>query len=149
MFTERDREAIRAWARRKGYEPEPFLAECEAREEATHMFTCPRCGMRSNNRMDAREGYCGNCHDYTRGENRDPGAVNQQMLAAFERTSQSLRIFEQAYERLRVAFEAGAITAQQFSAAVGRIANRDRDAEAEAIGLSTEVSGGSGYARAR
>jgi ribosomal protein S27AE len=29
------------------------------------MFTCPRCGMTSHNVNDAREGYCGNCHDYT------------------------------------------------------------------------------------
>jgi hypothetical protein len=28
-------------------------------------FTCPRCGMTSHNPNDAREGYCGNCHDWT------------------------------------------------------------------------------------
>lgn len=28
-------------------------------------FTCPRCGMTSHNRNDIREGYCGNCHDWT------------------------------------------------------------------------------------
>lgn len=30
-------------------------------------FTCPRCGMTSHNPNDAREGYCGNCHDWTGG----------------------------------------------------------------------------------
>jgi rubrerythrin len=29
-------------------------------------FTCPRCGMTSHNANDVREGYCGNCHDWTR-----------------------------------------------------------------------------------
>jgi len=28
-------------------------------------FTCPRCGMTSYNLNDVREGYCGNCHDWT------------------------------------------------------------------------------------
>lgn len=28
-------------------------------------FTCPRCGMTSHNPNDIREGYCGNCHDWT------------------------------------------------------------------------------------
>lgn len=29
-------------------------------------ITCPRCGMTSHNENDVREGYCGNCHDWTR-----------------------------------------------------------------------------------
>lgn len=28
-------------------------------------ITCPRCGMTSANPNDVREGYCGNCHDWT------------------------------------------------------------------------------------
>ena len=28
-------------------------------------FTCPRCGMTSHHPDDVREGYCGNCHDWT------------------------------------------------------------------------------------
>jgi hypothetical protein len=28
-------------------------------------ITCPVCGMTSHNPNDAREGYCGNCHDWT------------------------------------------------------------------------------------
>jgi hypothetical protein len=28
-------------------------------------FRCPRCGRRSYNPNDIREGYCGNCHDWT------------------------------------------------------------------------------------
>lgn len=28
--------------------------------------TCPRCGMTSYNPMDAIEGYCGNCNEWTR-----------------------------------------------------------------------------------
>jgi hypothetical protein len=28
-------------------------------------FDCPRCGMTSHNANDVREGYCGNCHDWT------------------------------------------------------------------------------------
>lgn len=31
-------------------------------------YTCPRCGMTSHNPNDEREGYCGNCHDWTREE---------------------------------------------------------------------------------
>ena len=37
-------------------------AEAKKREAS---FTCPRCGMTSHNPEDAREGYCGNCHDWT------------------------------------------------------------------------------------
>jgi hypothetical protein len=29
-------------------------------------FTCPRCGRTSHNRVDAEQGYCGYCHDWTR-----------------------------------------------------------------------------------
>lgn len=28
-------------------------------------ITCPKCGMKSYNPNDIREGYCGNCHDWT------------------------------------------------------------------------------------
>jgi hypothetical protein len=28
-------------------------------------FTCPRCGAESHHPMDAAEGYCGACHDWT------------------------------------------------------------------------------------
>ena len=28
-------------------------------------ITCPRCKRTSYNPNDVREGYCGNCHDYT------------------------------------------------------------------------------------
>lgn len=28
-------------------------------------FTCPVCGRTSHNPNDVREGYCGNCHDWT------------------------------------------------------------------------------------
>lgn len=28
-------------------------------------ITCPRCGRTSYNPNDIREGYCGNCHDWT------------------------------------------------------------------------------------
>lgn len=28
-------------------------------------FTCPKCEHTSHNPMDAREGYCGRCHDWT------------------------------------------------------------------------------------
>jgi hypothetical protein len=28
-------------------------------------FTCPRCGMTSHHPEDERQGYCGNCHDWT------------------------------------------------------------------------------------
>jgi hypothetical protein len=28
-------------------------------------ITCPSCGMTSWNENDVREGYCGNCHDWT------------------------------------------------------------------------------------
>ena len=30
-------------------------------------FTCPRCGMTSHHPRDVQEGYCGACHDWTRG----------------------------------------------------------------------------------
>jgi ribosomal protein L37E len=39
-------------------------------------FTCPRCGRTSHNPNDAREGYCGACHDWT-GEDDWLAAENQ------------------------------------------------------------------------
>lgn len=33
--------------------------------EGDPAFTCPRCGMTSHSADDVREGYCGNCHDWT------------------------------------------------------------------------------------
>jgi hypothetical protein len=45
-------------------------------------YTCPKCGMTSHNPNDEREGYCGNCHDWTGlssiediGVNLSPGEV--------------------------------------------------------------------------
>ena len=40
-----------------------WAAECE--DDGAEPFTCPRCQMRSWNANDLREGYCGNCHDWT------------------------------------------------------------------------------------
>ena len=37
-------------------------------------FTCPRCGMTSHSPDNVREGYCGNCHDWTRPV--EPGEAN-------------------------------------------------------------------------
>lgn len=37
-------------------------------------FTCPRCGATSHHPMDADEGYCGACHDWT-GASRWPTEV--------------------------------------------------------------------------
>jgi ribosomal protein S27AE len=46
-----------------------FLADLYDRMPAEAVrepsITCPRCGMTSYNENDIREGYCGNCHDWT------------------------------------------------------------------------------------
>jgi len=34
-------------------------------EEPPPSITCPKCGRTSWNPNDIREGYCGNCHDWT------------------------------------------------------------------------------------
>jgi DNA-binding transcriptional ArsR family regulator len=36
-------------------------------------ITCPRCGMTSHNPNDVEQGYCGNCHDWTREARPEPG----------------------------------------------------------------------------
>jgi ribosomal protein L37E len=36
-----------------------------ARDNRPKSFVCPRCGMESFHPVDVREGYCGNCHDWT------------------------------------------------------------------------------------
>ena len=36
-------------------------------------ITCPRCLMTSYNPNDIREGYCGNCHDWTSEGSGDDG----------------------------------------------------------------------------
>jgi hypothetical protein len=46
--------------------PDPGVQAAIQRFEAGS-FTCPRCLMTSYNPNDIREGYCGNCHDWTRG----------------------------------------------------------------------------------
>lgn len=33
----------------------------------TQRITCPRCGLSSSNPNDVANGYCGNCHDFTKG----------------------------------------------------------------------------------
>jgi hypothetical protein len=46
--------------------PDPGVqAAIERAEQGS--ITCPRCLMTSYNPNDIREGYCGNCHDWTRG----------------------------------------------------------------------------------
>jgi len=42
------------------------------RSKAT-TFTCPDCGAVSHNPNDAREGYCGRCHAWTRPDPTTPG----------------------------------------------------------------------------
>lgn len=39
--------------------------EQTVRAIAADSFQCPRCGMTSYNPNDKKEGYCGNCHDWT------------------------------------------------------------------------------------
>jgi hypothetical protein len=47
------------------------LAELSAEDRARTLpepsITCPVCGMTSYHPDDIRAGYCGNCHDWTRG----------------------------------------------------------------------------------
>jgi hypothetical protein len=42
---------------------------CERRRRQERLrlpsITCPNCGRTSWNPNDVREGYCGNCHDWT------------------------------------------------------------------------------------
>jgi hypothetical protein len=40
-------------------------------------FTCPRCGRTSHHPDDAREGYCGACHDWTGLSEGQRGALDQ------------------------------------------------------------------------
>lgn len=37
----------------------------DEKEQAGPLFTCPRCGAESWHPEDARNGYCGRCHDFT------------------------------------------------------------------------------------
>jgi ribosomal protein L37E len=43
----------------------PLLVSDDGAHFREAPFTCPRCGMTSYNPNDIREGYCGNCHDWT------------------------------------------------------------------------------------
>lgn len=54
--------------------PEEHLLRCcqecgfkwaEKTKDAPPAITCPKCGMTSGNENDIREGYCGNCHEWT------------------------------------------------------------------------------------
>ena len=44
------------------------IASLEVPRDDTPSITCPRCGRTSYNPTDIREGYCGNCHDWTRSD---------------------------------------------------------------------------------
>jgi len=44
-----------------------YLDQLQAAKRAASSITCPVCDMTSYNPNDIREGYCGNCHDWTRG----------------------------------------------------------------------------------
>jgi len=44
-------------------------------ERPIESFTCPRCGMTSYNPHDIAEGFCGNCHDWTREEPNAEGEL--------------------------------------------------------------------------
>jgi hypothetical protein len=48
------------------------LVMTDPMDEAT-TFTCPDCGAVSHNPNDAREGYCGRCHAWTRPDPTTPG----------------------------------------------------------------------------
>jgi hypothetical protein len=48
------------------WHPDMTLFQCKDLHEAvTPSITCPVCGMTSYNPNDIREGYCGNCADWT------------------------------------------------------------------------------------
>jgi ribosomal protein L37E len=51
---------------RPGSKPRTVLGALAKQQEIAPSFTCPRCGRTSYNPNDAREGYCGACHDWTR-----------------------------------------------------------------------------------
>jgi hypothetical protein len=53
-------------------------------------FTCPRCGRTSRHPIDAREGYCGYCHDWT----RPPWAVKVSLWYRFPGDS-TLALFDE------------------------------------------------------
>jgi hypothetical protein len=42
-------------------------------KDYSRSVTCPVCGRTSWNPGDVREGYCGNCHDWTSPRPDDPG----------------------------------------------------------------------------
>jgi ribosomal protein L37E len=48
-----------------------FPTYLKASTHSNPSITCPRCGMTSYNPNDVREGYCGNCHDWTAVRRRD------------------------------------------------------------------------------
>lgn len=41
------------------------VAAQRAHDDSGRSITCPRCGMTSHHPTDIREGYCGQCHDWT------------------------------------------------------------------------------------
>lgn len=43
-----------------------LTAERQGRDSRPSV-TCPRCGLTSYHACDIEEGYCGRCHDWTRG----------------------------------------------------------------------------------
>jgi len=66
---------IEAWVQKTLAEAPPISAATRARlaRLLTPSITCPRCGLTSYHPDDVRQGYCGNCHDWTTRSSPDGG----------------------------------------------------------------------------
>ena len=76
FFGETEEEPVRP----KGLEPPTFWFGVWRRlvwsvTRFATRITCPRCGRTSYHPDDVREGYCGNCHDWTEGVRTDDLAL--------------------------------------------------------------------------
>lgn len=64
------RDAVDAWIARTLVEapaemPAATRAKLARLMAQAQSITCPRCGLTSYHPDDVREGYCGNCHEWT------------------------------------------------------------------------------------
>ena len=67
-------------------------------------FTCPRCGRTSHHPDDVREGYCGACRDWTRGEITGPladvVAAAMGVVMTVDPAAPAVRLLEHALQQL-------------------------------------------------
>jgi hypothetical protein len=78
-------------------------------------YRCPRCGKTSHSEQDAKHGYCGACHDFTRIKFTNTGCVavgcgrpvSERMVLCDDHWAATPRDLQKEFYRARYKYEQG------------------------------------------